>query len=100
MQLQIIQKKEKPLLSRTEIIADLSFDAATPKKDELKVKVAESLKSDANLVVVKKVETIFGEKKAKVLAFVYKNEKDMKKIEPKPKVKKAPKEEAKEEPKK
>ena len=93
MELNIIKKEEKPLLSRTEVVAEIDFDASTPKKEEIKKKIASSLKSDPNITVIKKVYTIFGKKKIKVLAFVYKSEKDMKRIEPKPKVKKTPKEE-------
>ena len=101
MEITITSKQEKPLLSRTEIIADIMFDAATPKKEEIRQKISASLKSDLNLTVVKKVETVFGQKKAGVLVFVYKNEKDMKNIEPKQKGKKkgAKQESPKEEPK-
>ena len=94
MELKILSKEEKPLLSRTEIIANILFDSATPKKEEVKKKIATVLKSDPNVIVIKKVATIFGQKNAKVLAFIYTNEKDMKRIEPKPKVKKGAKKEA------
>ncbi len=93
MQLNITSKEEKPLLSRTEIMADITFDSATPSKEKIKEKLATILKVDANLIVVKKVFNKFGEKRAGVSAFAYKNEKDMKTIEPKPKEKKGAKKE-------
>lgn len=104
MELNITTKEEKPLLSRTEIFAEITFDASTPSKEEIKKKISSALKSDQSTIVIKKVDTMFGQKQAKVLAFVYTNEKDMKRIEPKPKAKKekkkeAPKEEPKETPK-
>ncbi len=99
MELSIVSKEEKPLLSRTEVIVDITFEASTPKKEEIKKKISSMMKSDSSLVVVKKVYNIYGKKKSKVLAFVYTNEKDMKRIEPKPKTKKEGEKEKKEAPK-
>lgn len=100
MTIKIVEKKEAPLLSRTEIIAELDFDKETPSKKTLKEKLVPVLSAKENLLVVKKVFQKFGSKKARVLAYIYDNEKDMQHIEPKEKGKKkkekAKKEEAKE----
>jgi ribosomal protein S24E len=92
-----IQKHEKPLLSRTEITVEVTFSGATPSNDAVKKKLSEHLKSGEELLVIKKIATCFGDQKASVLAYLYKNKEDMTKIEPKKKEKKKPqkKEEAK-----
>jgi len=106
MDLKIIKKQDNPLLSRTEIEAEASFfNEPTPKKEDIKKKISSMEKADEKLVVVKNVYGNFGAGKASVLAYVYKSEDKLKKIEPKKKEKKeategaakeAPKEEAKE----
>jgi len=96
MDIKITEKKEEPLLSRTEIIADITADI-TPKKQELKTKFASVLKVDEKLVAVKHIYTKFGSKKSKAIVYQYTNEEELKKIEPKEKEKKEVKEEKKEE---
>ena len=109
MDVKITEKKESPLLYRTEIMADITGEKATPSKDELKKKCASILKADEKLIVVKKITTSFGSTNAKAVLYQYKDEKKLKSIEPKEKKKEekkegeaeekkeAPKEEKKEE---
>jgi len=96
MELKLIEKKEVPLLSRTEIKGELSFTGKTPSNDEVTKKISSDLKVDAATIVIKHVYTGFGATKAKVIAHVYKTADDKTKIEPKVKVKKAKVEEKKE----
>lgn len=103
MDLKIIKKQDNPLLSRTEIKAEaVFFGEPTPKKDDIKKKVSSIEKSNENLVVIKKIHNDFGAAKSNILAYIYKSEEDLKKIEPKKKSiknveekKEAPKEEPK-----
>jgi len=88
MELKITEKKEDVLLSRKEIIAQITFKGATPSKEEIKKQLVSALKADEKLIVTKNVFTSFGSETAKVIAYQYVNEKDMKKIEPKEKEKK------------
>lgn len=102
MDLKVIEKKEEPLLSRTKIVSQINFNAATPSAKDVKSKVASSLNADESLIAVKSIYTNFGLKKADVTAYIYKDKKEMESIEIKPKEKKAEKgaakaEEAKEE---
>lgn len=102
MDLKILSKKEEPLLSRTKVEAEVSFDKTTPSKSEVKKALVEELGKEEKLIVVNKIYTVYGIKKAKNLAYAYENEEIMKAIEPKPKVsekKEAAKEETKESPK-
>lgn len=103
MDVKITEKKEAPLLHRTEIMADVVSENVTPSKEELKNKCASVLNTDKNLIVIKKIITSFGSKKSKARIYQYKDEKKLKIIEPKEKEEKGVKqkpEEQKEEPKK
>jgi len=81
MQIDIKEKKEMPLLSRMNVRAELSYDGATPSRTEIKKLIASNIGADEKLLVIKKVETAYGARKAGVEGHVYKNEEDMKKTE-------------------
>ena len=89
MDLKIIEKKDEPLFSRTKVISQIDFEAATPSSKDVKSKIASSLNANENLIVIKNIYTNFGFKKADVTAYLYKNEKEMGIIEVKLKKKKA-----------
>ena len=108
MELKIISRKEYPLLSRTGVEAEATFDKATPSESEVKSQLANALGKDGKLLVVRSIRTIYGSKKAGILAYAYENEEALKTIEKEKnksgkketKGKEAPKEEKKaEEPK-
>ncbi len=85
MEIKITNEKEDILLSRKEITAQISFKGATPSKEDIKKKLASAIKSNEKLTVIKNVFTSFGSETAKVIAYQYINEEDMRKIEPKEK---------------
>jgi ribosomal protein S24E len=100
MALKIIKQVEVPLLSRKEIEAELSFNGPVPSGNEVKKAVAKGLGCDESIVVIKQIMNKFSDNSAKVFAYQYMSEDDMKKIEPSSKKEadksaKAPKEEAK-----
>ena len=78
----IIEKKEYPLLSRTEIIAKESYTGATPSRDTIKKILAEKLNAKNELIVIKHIYPEFGFGNAKIIAYLYSNKKDMERIEP------------------
>jgi len=95
MDLKITNRKDNPSLSRIEVNAEVSFlKESTPKKEDIKKKIASLEKANENLLVINKISTYFGEPKVGVLAYIYKSENDLKKIEPKKKEKGAAKAEA------
>ena len=98
MQINTTSKKEEPLLSRTMLKATLEFEKATPSNQEAITLLATHLKTDEKLIAIRHVYTLFGDKKAEVVAYVYSDEAKKQFIEPKAKVKKEKK--AKEAPKK
>ncbi len=83
MKTKILHNKEEELLSRNKVDAEVEFDAAVPARKDVITKLAESLGVAPDLVVVKKIEVIFGSQKAKVLAYSYKSVEDRNKIEEK-----------------
>jgi len=84
----IINKKEEPLLSRTMITATLEFEKATPSYPEVTSLMASQLKIDDKLVAIRHIYNSFGAKKAEVIAYVYADENKKQFIEPKAKEKK------------
>ena len=88
MELKIISEEEKPLLSRKEIKATLTFENATPSNKEVQELLAKQIKSDASLVLIKKIDSKYGLGKADVFAYQYKDADTLKNIEPQPKKKK------------
>ena len=70
-----------PLLSRKDYTIELSYEGATPSKEETKKKLAEFLKHDTNLIVLKHIYPKFGERKVDILAYLYKDHESLKKIE-------------------
>ena len=92
MQMNVTNKKEEPLLSRTMITATLEFEKATPSYPEVAALLAGSLKKDEKLIAIRHVYNSFGSKKAEVVAYLYNDENKKQFIEPKLKGKKKTKE--------
>ena len=88
MQINVTNKKEEPLLSRTIVKANLEFEKATPSYPEVTALLAGHLKSDEKLVAIRHIYNSFGAKKAEVIAYVYSDEAKRQFIEPKIKEKK------------
>lgn len=87
MELNISQKHKEPLLSRTKVSGDMTFESTTPKNDDVQKSIASSTKSEEKLVIVRGIYNTFGAKKASFSAYVYDDEAAMIAIEPKPKKK-------------
>ena len=71
MQLTINEKKENSLLKRVDVQGKLEFTGATPANKEVQEAIAKEFKVDDNLVVVKKVDNLFGKMEAVFQASVY-----------------------------
>ena len=80
--MEIIEKKEHSLLLRTEIIAKDSYTGATPSRGSIKDRLANTLKANKELLVIKHIYPDFGFGTAKIIAHLYSNKKDMERIEP------------------
>ncbi len=103
MEVKILSENENPLLKRREVVFQVEHNqtGCTPPRLEVKNAIAKLLKTDANLVFIKKLETKTGTCKAVGLANVYDSIEHAKLIEPEYIVKRnippeKPKEEGKE----
>jgi small subunit ribosomal protein S24e len=99
--MEIIEKNEQSLLSRTEIVAKDSYTGSTPSRESIKDRLAKTLNANKELLVIKHIYTEFGFGTAKVIAYLYSTKENMKKIEPEHSLKRGEKkkQEGKEEPK-
>ena len=95
MKLELLEKKEMPLLSTTRMQFLMEFEKATPKREDIVKEVAKKAGSDEKLTIIRHVYTKFGKREAKVIAHVYKSMDDLKRIEEKSMIKKHVKEEPK-----
>ena len=89
MQLNIVEKKQEPLLSRTMLKATLEFEKATPSYKEVSALIGTHLKTDEKLITIRHIYNVFGDRKAEVIAYVYSDEDKKQMIEPKIKEKNA-----------
>lgn len=81
MKLEFSEKREIPLLSRTRAQFRACFDKETPSREKIRKEVANILKVKEDLTIIKHVYPRFGKKEAKVIAHVYENMNDLKRIE-------------------
>lgn len=96
MDLNITKQEKQPLLLRTEIIAEITFEGKTPSRYDLVKMISKKLKIKPELTLVKHIYTEFGSQKANVEAYTYEDAKVMGVLEKKIRAIKEPK---KEEPK-
>ena len=81
MELTIQKKEDKPLLQAQDIYAELTFENTTPSRKELAKLIADKIKSKPEHVMVRKIQGVFGDKKATVLATIYKDAALLQKVE-------------------
>ncbi|MCD6445673.1 30S ribosomal protein S24e [Candidatus Bathyarchaeota archaeon] len=84
MKIKIISQKDNPLLKRKEVIFEVNHTdtGATPQRLEVRKAVAEALKTDTDLVYIRKVETKTGTRIAVGTANIYYSPKQAKLVEP------------------
>jgi ribosomal protein S24E len=81
MDLKLIKEKEIPLLSRKRYTYLTDNKGVTPSRLDFLKEISEKLKVDKGLVVIKHIYPQYGSDKVKVMAHVYKNQKDKEKFE-------------------
>jgi len=84
MELNIQKKEEKPLLQAEDLYAEITYEATTPSRKELVEALAKKTKTPAEQVIVRKIQGIFGHRKAKVEATLYKDKALLEKVENQP----------------
>ena len=81
MNIEITLQKENQLLGRKEIQASVNYKGATPKRDDILKLVASKAGSKEELVIVKEIQTTYGQQVAKVTAYAYSSIDALKKLE-------------------
>ncbi len=80
MELKVTDEKDQPLLSRKVVLGELTFEAETPSRATVRKMLAEKLDTKEELVIVKRISTDFGFRKAMIEAYSYKNKESMKQV--------------------
>ena len=92
MEINILNERQVPLLSRKRVNFEVLYGKEpTPKKDDVLKLISEKLKISNELIHINHIYPKFGEHKAKVIANIYKDIKELnfvEKINKKPKVEK------------
>jgi small subunit ribosomal protein S24e len=85
MEVKIVSQKQNPMLKRKEVNFEVEHEQAgsTPSRPEIRKAVASALKTDENVVLIRKFKTKTGTRKAVGMANVYDNIEQAKLIEPK-----------------
>ena len=81
MDINIIEEKDSPLMHRKQVSGEIDFETNVPSEKEVKDKIAKTKNADAALIVIKKIEPLYGLRKAKVSAFVYDSKENLAAIE-------------------
>ncbi len=82
MEINVNEKIENPLLNRTEIRFDCTYQGeATPKVMDVKNRLVATLNVNKNLLVVHNLKPSYGEGKANGYAKLYDSEESLNKIE-------------------
>lgn len=79
----LIEKKENPLLNRTEYAFSLEFEGATPSYEKVFEAVLEQIKTEPDCTLLKSILTMFGAQKARVIVYVYSDKETMRRLEKK-----------------
>ncbi|MBR9698926.1 hypothetical protein GOV09_00515 [Candidatus Woesearchaeota archaeon] len=82
MKIDINEKKENILLSRFEIQGVVHFDKATPSRANVQEALSKELKVDKSLIVIKIIDTAFGDRTAKVTVYQYISKEERDRLEP------------------
>jgi len=85
MDITILKERETPLLARKRVTLEATYDAATPSRADLTKAVAKKVGAEEKLVSVRHIYTRFGKRKARIIAHIYSNEKDLTLLEGRPK---------------
>ena len=81
MDITVKTKTENKLLNRTEIEGTLSYNGPTPSNATITKELATHFKTEENLVLIKHIYTIFGQTKAEIQAYLYKDRPTLEKVE-------------------
>lgn len=75
--MKILKEHNSDLLHRRRITVEIEhLGGCTPKKEDLKIKIAEKFKADVGLVSIRHIYTKYGVGMSKAIAHIYSDKKD------------------------
>jgi small subunit ribosomal protein S24e len=81
--LKILEEKENPLLYRKELIVEIDHTGEpTPKREDVRKRVAALKGVSENLVIVHSIKPLFGVGKSVAFVKIYESEEKLREIEP------------------
>ncbi|MDI6888368.1 MAG: 30S ribosomal protein S24e [Methanocellales archaeon] len=81
MEIKVIEKKTNPLLKRQEIWFDVHHEGPTPAREDVKNKLAAMLNAEPTLVIIERMRSEYGRRRAHGYAKLYKSKKQLDSIE-------------------
>ena len=82
MELEITSKKENPLLNRVEVnFLAVHPKEKTPKRDDVRLRIAEELNLKKNFIIIDNMKSIFGCPETTGYAKIYPSQKEAEKYE-------------------
>lgn len=83
MKATIHKRTDEPLLSREKIHAELAFEGPVPSRKDVLQEIAKRASVEPNVVTINKINTVFGMRKAEVIAYAYKSKAECDRVEDK-----------------
>ena len=77
--MEIVKNNENKLLGRNEVTAKLTVEKATLSRADAKSKLAKALKVEEDLIIVKKIKSIFGSLDVVIEANIYDSKESLEK---------------------
>ncbi|RMF89539.1 MAG: hypothetical protein D6733_06150 [Methanobacteriota archaeon] len=81
MKIDVISEKENPLLERKEVVVRISYKGATPKREEIRSKVAATLGADDDRLILDPLQQRYGASEAVAKVKIYSSKKRVGEIE-------------------
>ena len=81
MKIENIQEFQNKLLNRKEVVAVISYNGTTPKREDVKKEISGKIGSNIDNTILVKLDSSYGSNKLKCFVNIYKNKEDMKKTE-------------------
>jgi len=74
MELSIVKEQDLPLLGRRDVVARVAFQGATPGRAKLRAALAKQFSTKDDLIMVRRIGTVFGDQVSLVEASVYRDD--------------------------
>lgn len=77
----VVKDQYNKLLNRRELELIISYESSTPKREEVRKFISEQYDISIERVIVEKIESIFGSRKARIHVHIYDDVEDARKFE-------------------